>query len=54
MVKEPYELEEQEFSGECYRQTKIIRNGGNTGIINVPKRLVGKKFTMYLVPGGEE
>lgn len=45
-----YELEQVNLSEEGYIREKTIRKGTTTGLINVPIRFVGKKFTMILIP----
>jgi len=52
-MAEIYELEKIEFDGSAFVREKIIRNGTNTGLINVPKRFVGRHFTMVLIPADE-
>jgi len=51
MVKKLYNLKEVEFYGQAYKtENRIIRNHNNIGILILPKRFIGKKFNVLLIP----
>jgi len=51
MAKKLYILKEVEFHGQAYKTDgRIIRNHNNIGILILPKRFIGKKFNVILIP----